>query len=263
MLPTLIQWHNKNSFYFWSSPFPKRGSYRNFTGCQMPHFMILLILYINLLNLSRIKQMSIFEEYGAFNAQIIAITPDRACFPTHTVRKEEAIYSHKLNSTSSGMRALDHMIQSRKHQPLCYLDTSGTTDFLLNLMKPKGDKDKIWTRYFSKLIPRSYKIKLVALILKWSSLLPYKLKVLGWISLCKQCRHRSDATECGIWSGSTLLAAHPTVCMNTHTQLIKWTCLNLRTSTIRILILKCLSQLQQTTVCRRRLSNFFFIFERK
>ena len=31
----------------------------------MPHFMIILIPYINLLNLSWIK-MSIFEEYGAF-----------------------------------------------------------------------------------------------------------------------------------------------------------------------------------------------------
>ena len=32
----------------------------------MPHFMIVLILYISLLNLSWTK-MSIFEEYGAFN----------------------------------------------------------------------------------------------------------------------------------------------------------------------------------------------------
>ena len=32
----------------------------------MPHFMIVLILYINLSNLSWIKQMSIFEEYGSF-----------------------------------------------------------------------------------------------------------------------------------------------------------------------------------------------------
>ena len=31
----------------------------------MPHFMIVLILYINLLNFSEIN-MSIFEEYGAF-----------------------------------------------------------------------------------------------------------------------------------------------------------------------------------------------------
>ena len=31
----------------------------------MPHFMIILIQYINLLNLSWIK-MSIFEEYGTF-----------------------------------------------------------------------------------------------------------------------------------------------------------------------------------------------------
>ena len=33
----------------------------------MPHFMIVLILYVNLLNLSWIKKMSIFEEYGTFN----------------------------------------------------------------------------------------------------------------------------------------------------------------------------------------------------
>ena len=36
-----------------------------FSGCQVPNFMIILIPYINLLNLSWIK-MSIFEEYGAF-----------------------------------------------------------------------------------------------------------------------------------------------------------------------------------------------------
>ena len=35
----------------------------------MPHFMIVLIPYINLSNLSWIKKMSIFEEYGAFNNQ--------------------------------------------------------------------------------------------------------------------------------------------------------------------------------------------------
>ena len=35
----------------------------------MSHFMIVLILYINLLNLSWIKKMSIFEEYGAFNGE--------------------------------------------------------------------------------------------------------------------------------------------------------------------------------------------------
>ena len=38
-------------------------------ACQMPHFMIVLILYINLLNLSWIKKVSIFEEYGAFNIE--------------------------------------------------------------------------------------------------------------------------------------------------------------------------------------------------
>ena len=33
----------------------------------MPQFMIVLILYINLLNRSWIQQMLIFEEYEAFN----------------------------------------------------------------------------------------------------------------------------------------------------------------------------------------------------
>ena len=33
----------------------------------MPNVMIALIAYINLLNLSWIKKMSIFEEYGVFN----------------------------------------------------------------------------------------------------------------------------------------------------------------------------------------------------
>ena len=32
----------------------------------MPQFMIIFIPYINLLNLSWIKKMSIFEEYGPF-----------------------------------------------------------------------------------------------------------------------------------------------------------------------------------------------------
>ena len=31
-------------------------------------------------------------------------------------------------------------------------------------------------------------------------------------SQSKHCRPRSDATECGIWSGPTLLATHPAVC---------------------------------------------------
>ena len=33
----------------------------------MPHFIIVLILYINLFNLSWIKKNAIFEEHGAFN----------------------------------------------------------------------------------------------------------------------------------------------------------------------------------------------------
>ena len=37
----------------------------------MPQFMIILIPCTNLLNLSWIKKMSIFEEYGAFNENVL------------------------------------------------------------------------------------------------------------------------------------------------------------------------------------------------
>ena len=53
MLPTLIQRYDKNHFIF--DPVQKRETNWNFTGSQMSHFMIVLILYINLLNLSSIK----------------------------------------------------------------------------------------------------------------------------------------------------------------------------------------------------------------
>ena len=43
VLPTLIQRYDKKSFHF------KNENNWNFTGCQMPHFMIVLISYINLL----------------------------------------------------------------------------------------------------------------------------------------------------------------------------------------------------------------------
>ena len=39
----------------------------------MPHFMILLITYINLLNFFLDNKMSIFEEYGAFKAGMCII----------------------------------------------------------------------------------------------------------------------------------------------------------------------------------------------
>ena len=61
MMATLIQRYDKKIISF-----QERETDWNFTGCQVPHFMIVLILYINLLNLSMIKKMSIFEEYRAF-----------------------------------------------------------------------------------------------------------------------------------------------------------------------------------------------------
>ena len=54
MLPTLIQRCDKNHLIF--DPVQKRETIWNFTGCQMPHFMIVLILYLNLLKLSWIKK---------------------------------------------------------------------------------------------------------------------------------------------------------------------------------------------------------------
>ena len=64
MLPTLVQRIDKNYLIF--DPVQKQETNWNFTDCQMPHLMTVLVLYINLLNLSWIKKMSIFEEYGAF-----------------------------------------------------------------------------------------------------------------------------------------------------------------------------------------------------
>ena len=64
MFPTLIQRYDKNHFIF--DPVQKRETNRNFMGFQMLHFMTLSILYINLLNISWIKKISTFEEYGAF-----------------------------------------------------------------------------------------------------------------------------------------------------------------------------------------------------
>ena len=67
MLPTLIPRHIKNHFIF--DQVQKHVTNWKFTGCKMPYFMIVLIPYINLLNLSWIK-ISIFEDYGAFNGSV-------------------------------------------------------------------------------------------------------------------------------------------------------------------------------------------------
>ena len=47
MLATLIQGYNKKNISF-----QERETNCNFTGCQVPHFMIVSIPYINLLNFS-------------------------------------------------------------------------------------------------------------------------------------------------------------------------------------------------------------------
>ena len=57
LLPTLIQRYCKNYFIF--DPVQKRETNWNLNGSQMPHFMIVL-LYINSLNLSWIKKKCLF-----------------------------------------------------------------------------------------------------------------------------------------------------------------------------------------------------------
>ena len=42
-------------------------------------------------------------------------------------------------------------------------------------------------------------------------ILPYLPYVLGQTGLYKQCRPRSDAAECSIWSGTTLFVTHPAI----------------------------------------------------
>ena len=68
MFETLIHRYNKKIISF-----QKRETNWNFTGCQVPHFKIVLIPYINLLNLFDNK-ISIFEEYEAFKIRTSLVT---------------------------------------------------------------------------------------------------------------------------------------------------------------------------------------------
>ena len=62
MLPILIQRYDKNNFIF--DPVKERETKLNFTGCQMPQLMIVLIYTIyQFIKPFLLKEMSIFEEY--------------------------------------------------------------------------------------------------------------------------------------------------------------------------------------------------------
>ena len=56
MLVTLIQRYDIRKIISFFIQFKRRGANWNITGCRMPHFMIVLILYINLLNISWIRK---------------------------------------------------------------------------------------------------------------------------------------------------------------------------------------------------------------
>ena len=61
MLATFTQRYDKKIILF-----QERKTNRNFTGCQVPHFMIVLIPY-QFIKPFLDNKMSVFEEYGAFN----------------------------------------------------------------------------------------------------------------------------------------------------------------------------------------------------
>ena len=55
---------------------------------------------------------------------------------------------------------------------------------------------------------------------------------MGQTGLSTQCRPRSDAAECSIWSGSTQFATNKAVFW-THQQTVKWSYSSFRLSTVR------------------------------
>ena len=71
MLPTLIQRYDKNHFIF--DPVKKCETTSIFTGCQMPHFMIILIPYINLLNFSWMKNAYFFRNMEPLRVEWVVV----------------------------------------------------------------------------------------------------------------------------------------------------------------------------------------------
>ena len=67
MLATLIQRYNKKIISF-----QERETNRNFTGCQLPHFMIVLISDMNLLNLYWIMKCLFLENMEPLRKNIKA-----------------------------------------------------------------------------------------------------------------------------------------------------------------------------------------------
>ena len=77
--------YNKKSFHFWSKS--KQKTNRNFTGCQIPHCMMVLILYINFSKLSWIKKCLFLRNMEPLRGldtlgRISAIFPRKTTFVT-------------------------------------------------------------------------------------------------------------------------------------------------------------------------------------
>ena len=75
----------------------------------MPDFMIVLILYINLLNVSWIKKCPIFEEYGAFKPYLDdgrLIINERLCAIKHRLNIVQSSVKNRSRSVMvAGTRA--------------------------------------------------------------------------------------------------------------------------------------------------------------
>ena len=97
MLATYVQRYDTNHFIF--DPVQERETSWNFTGCHVPHLMIVLIPYINLLNLSWIIKCQFLRNMEPSGASIAVWhchgfrslgRKELVCFPAGTQRWDNA-----------------------------------------------------------------------------------------------------------------------------------------------------------------------------
>ena len=116
--------------------FKSRETNWNFIGYQMPQFMIVLILHIYSLNLSWIKKMCIFEEYGAFKTASRNFLVIRPFLYIAVILKQ---FPKTARNISSGFILFAIMLL------IVYWNRFETMDLSKSEMEVTG-----WTRYSSK-----------------------------------------------------------------------------------------------------------------